>query len=181
MADNQKSDQLPDRTIEQKYEEILKAYAIALKERNDLKDELEDAEGELKYTKDELSKYVAINQQYQERVSRLERTVAAENYKQARLHFTALQGRVPILWIKAEKGTIDERQFNRLRNGISNCCPGVEMVLMTEGTVNLYELSDEDLNRMGLARIEGILPECPNPVPDVPRLEDQSEREEDRS
>jgi hypothetical protein len=154
---------------EEKYAETLQRLVEVLRERNDLK-------GELSRVKVELADYVVKNQQYQERVSRLEFTVAAQNSKEARLNFTALKGEVPILWIKATAGSIDVRQFNRLRDGICRMCPDIKLVLMTEGKTDLYELTDEDLNRMGLARITGIVPEAPTPVPDVPRLGYEDER-----
>lgn len=166
----------PDLTTDQKYEQILKAYAVVLKERNDAREDLAEAEGERDGFKEENDRLVAINQQYQARVSDLEISVMRQNSKEARLNFTALHGELPILWIKVTKGKMDAMQFNRLRDGICRMNPDIKMILMTEGTADLYELSDKDLEKMGLARIIGIAPEKPEAAPDVPRLEDQGER-----
>ena len=167
---------LPGKTMGQKYEEVLKMYAIVLKQRNDLQEERDKLKTERDDFKDENERLVAINQQYQARVSDLEISVCRQNSKEARLNFTALKGEVPILWIKVTKGKMDAMQFNRLRDGLCRMCPDIKLILMTEGTADLYELEDRDLEKMGLARIVGTVPEKAIPTPDLVAIEDKSER-----
>lgn len=110
-----------------------------------------------------------INMKIQERVNQMEIDKRLRDSKEFNLNFTAIQGRVPVLWVKAISGQIDAGQFGKLRGAVMRQCPGVELMLLTNGNSELYELDEEDLNRMGLARIIGKLPEHAEPV--APALE----------
>lgn len=167
-----------DLPIEQKYADLLQRHANLLKDHASLRQEADGLGFSLDQRTRERDSLSESGMEYQRRLTALETTIASMNSKELRLNFTALHGRVPILWVKAGKGVIDHRQFARLRDGIKRLCPDIEMIIMTEGQTDLYELSDGDLNAMGLARISGEILERPTPTPTLADLREAGEREE---
>lgn len=116
---------------------------------------------------EDYKKMSGIAMKVQERCNIMEMEKRVRDGKEFNLNFTAIKGHVPILWIKAITGTIDAGQFGKLRGAIMRQCPGVELILLTNGNSELYELEEEELNAMGLARIIGRLPEKAEPIEPV--------------
>lgn len=72
------------------------------------------------------------------------------------LELTAVKGEVPILWIRANDPDIMKMQFNRsVMDMIHKVCPGVKTVMFTPPGIEITELSDKDLFKLGLARVVG--------------------------
>ena len=67
--------------------------------------------------------------------------------------FIEIAGESPILWITAPKFMLDSGTFANLHDKMKRVCPKIKLLLFTSNECHLTELTDVELNRMGLARI----------------------------
>ena len=59
----------------------------------------------------------------------------------------------PVLWIQAEDTAVSHGVFANIRDKLKRLCPKIKLIIMTKMGVHLTELDDEQLNKVGLARI----------------------------
>ena len=89
--------------------------------------------------------------------------------------FKEIAGESPILWITAPKFMLDSGTFANLHDRMKRICPRIKLILFTSNECHLTELTDMDLNRMGLAR---IMPDLENRLEaPVKAIEDGSKRD----
>lgn len=119
--------------------------------------ELEIANEEVAQARLELLRCQRMNMDLQEKVNLAEIEARGALNREIRLNFTAIKGHYPILWVNFEKSGFNHKSSATLHDAIKRHAPDVDLVLFTEGKASLQEISDKDLNDMGLARITGYL------------------------
>lgn len=91
----------------------------------------------------------------QNRVNRYQTEATANTRHSLDLQYMEVEGKSPILWINSPDPTVvNHGTFANIRDRLKRLAPKIEMIILTYGDVRLWELSDEDLNRAGLARIK---------------------------
>lgn len=112
------------------------------------------------------SQHQALSAKYTKEQTRWEQDhVKVEQYeafsrekarKNLDLQYLEVSGNYPILWITTVDPTlVKSGTFANIMDRIKRIAPDIELVVMTHGDIRLYEMTDAELNRIGLARITG--------------------------
>ena len=104
------------------------------------------------------------------RLGRIEHDSAMNVRKEMDLYFMEVDGSKPILWINTSDPKLaNAATFANIRDRLSRLAPGIEMIILTYGDLRLWEMDAKDLEKIGLARIQGHTGGTVGK--DVPRLE----------
>lgn len=106
------------------------------------------------------------------RLGRIEHDSAMNVRKEMDLQYMEVDGNKPILWINTSDPKLaNAATFANIRDRLSRIAPGIEMIILTYGDLRLWEMNASDLEKIGLARIQGHAGGTIGK--DVPRLENK--------
>jgi hypothetical protein len=137
--------------------------------------EAKASHAEIEILEEELESKQNTIDAYFKRIHAAETKLRLMQKREFNFHYTELSKRIKVLWVQDLTGKVDAGQFAKLRYELQRKLDA-ELVILTSGSVMLWDMTDEELNRLGLARIApGVImaPETPNPLEFKPLLEDK--------
>lgn len=112
-----------------------------------LRNSIQALQGQLAFTEGKLTAA-------QTRLGRIEHDAAMSVRKEMDLNYMEVDGNKPILWINTSDPRIaNAAAFANIRDRLMRIAPGIEMIILTYGDLRLWEMTNEDLEKIGLARI----------------------------
>jgi hypothetical protein len=118
-----------------------------------LKKEVSKLKKELRKQEAAFNKCEAERMEFGRRCQQYELDAIATSRASTALEYNEIKGDCAVLWITGPKSLITASSFANIRNRIEYLCPNIDLIVATTNEIKVMELSDEMLNRVGLARI----------------------------
>ncbi|MGH7240943.1 MAG: hypothetical protein ACREGB_01460, partial [Candidatus Saccharimonadales bacterium] len=144
-------------------------------------DKIGELQAEITDLKAQLQAAHGLNQRLSDSNGKYVSEARAKTMKSLDLMYHEVSGKFPILWVSGgNSAALDHGTFAQMRDRLKRIAPGIELIVFTQGNIKLYELSDEDLEKIGLVRIRGLISNTntPKQLTHIPSLV-QLQAEED--
>jgi len=133
---------------------LAKALRVERNKRIALELAYETSENNFIKTLDQLTQIKGQADKDRNRVNQLELEARANVRKSLDLQYTEINAEFPILWVTSkDAAAVNHGTYAQIKDMLSRLAPSIESIIFTYGDIKIWELTDKDLEKIGLGRI----------------------------